>query len=66
MRDPKRIYKLLDKLAILWFEMGVDLRFGQLIMNIVPSGFDPFYIEDDVIIKLIERKIRELEDAKKD
>ena len=60
MRDPKRIRKFCSRLATAW-ELVPDLRFGQLLFNIFVQikndGKDPFYIEDDSMIKRIEQYI---------
>ena len=51
MRDPARIPFILRDLGKLWAETP-DLRLGQLIVNAV--GRDPFYIEDEKLVKAIE------------
>ena len=60
MRDPKRIRKFCNRLATAW-ELVTDLRFGQLLFNIFVQikneGKDPFYLEDDSMIKRIEQYI---------
>lgn len=60
MRDPKRIRKFCNRLATAW-ELVPDLRFGQLLFNIFVQikneGKDPFYLEDDSMIKRIEKYI---------
>lgn len=60
MRDPKRIRKFCNRLATAW-ELVPDLRFGQLLFNIFiqikNEGKDPFYLEDDSMIKRIEQYI---------
>lgn len=60
MRDPKRIRKFCNRLATAW-ELVPDLRFGQLLFNIFAQikneGKDPFYLEDDSMIKRIEQYI---------
>ena len=60
MRDPKRIRKFCSRLATAW-ELVPDLRFGQLLFNIFVQikneGKDPFYLEDDSMIKRIEQYI---------
>ena len=57
MRDPKRIRKFCNRLATVW-ELVPDLRFGQLLFNIFVQikneGKDPFYVEDNAMIKYIE------------
>lgn len=58
MRDPKRIDKFCQRLAICW-KMVPDLRFGQFMMNafgkMASEGKDPFFPEDDEVIKYIEK-----------
>lgn len=60
MRDSKRIRKFCNRLATAW-ELVPDLRFGQLLFNIFVQikneGKDPFYLEDDSMIKRIEQYI---------
>lgn len=60
MRNPKRIRKFCNRLATAW-ELVPDLRFGQLLFNIFVQikneGKDPFYLEDDSMIKRIEQYI---------
>ena len=60
MRDPKRIRKFCNRLATA-LELVPDLRFGQLLFNIFVQikneGKDPFYLEDDSMIKRIEQYI---------
>ena len=56
MRDPNRIAHLLVLLGRLW-KRNPDLRFAQII-EILKSKLgtdDMFYIEDDDLIKLLER-----------
>ena len=56
MRDPKRIASLLLTFAKLWYKFP-DLRFGQLVLNIVPARDGDnklFYMEDDEMLKRIE------------
>jgi len=54
VRDPKRIDRMLEKLAVLW-KQAPDLRLGQLICNVsAPSRADPFYVEDDWLERSIE------------
>lgn len=52
MRDPDRIYEFCNTLASVWSKYP-DMRFGQLIVNVL--GVDPFYIEDDKSLELIEK-----------
>ena len=54
MRDPARIEKVLSVIRNKWYERP-DLRLGQLIV-IANDNKDPFYMEDDILIK----KLKEL------
>ena len=56
MRDPNRIPKTLKAVEKLW-KGNPDWRLGQLIVNIARSaGYgDPFFIEDDRLVKEIRR-----------
>ena len=60
MRDANRIRRFCNRLATAW-ELVPDLRFGQLLFNIFVQikneGKDPFYLEDDSMIKRIEQYI---------
>jgi uncharacterized protein YihD (DUF1040 family) len=56
MRDPNRIAHLLVLLGRYW-KLNSDLRFAQII-EILKSKLgtdDMFYVEDDDLIKLLER-----------
>lgn len=56
MRDPKRIRKFCNRLAVAW-ERCPDWRFGQMICNIfseIAIERDPFFPEDDEMIEFIE------------
>lgn len=61
MRDPKRIDKFCARLAKAW-KMFPDQRFGQLMCNILGdmqmNGRDPFFPEEDEMIKYIEKWCR--------
>lgn len=52
MRNPNRIDPILRELAILW-KSQPDTRLGQLIVNLIKTHEDPFYIEDDVLMRRI-------------
>lgn len=60
MRDPKRIDEILNTVKKVW-EQYPDWRFGQLVVNVL--GVDPFYIEDDIILKAFQMNVKEEEDA---
>lgn len=53
-RDPKRINRILGKIATIW-HCSTDLRFGQL-FTVIRSGKidDPFHIEDDKFEKMCD------------
>jgi uncharacterized protein YihD (DUF1040 family) len=58
MRDPNRIAHLLVLLGKLW-KRNSDLRFSQIV-EILKSKLgtdDMFYVEDDDLIKLLERMV---------
>ena len=50
-RDSARIEIILNKLKEVW-QKSPDLRLGQLIINV--TGIDPYFIEDEKLIKMIE------------
>mgnify|MGYP006969643072 CR=1 FL=1 len=47
-REISRIEPMLDEFRKLW-EKYPDLRFGQLVCNIVPKN-QLFYVEDDIML----------------
>ena len=55
MRNKDRIRPFCERLAAAW-ELCPDLRFGQLISNAYASerDRDPFYVEDEKSIQMIE------------
>ena len=57
MRDKKRIRALCSRLADAW-EQFPDLRLVQLIGFAEMGGRDPYYMEDEELIGLIERIIK--------
>ena len=60
MRDPDRIPRILEKLRAYW-EANPDLRLCQIVSNLNPSGTpDPFYVEDDVIEKALDKESEEI------
>ena len=58
MRDPSRIAHLLVLLGRLW-KRNPDLRFAQIIELLKSELWtdDMFYVEDEDLIKLLERMI---------
>lgn len=59
MRDPRRIYLFVNKLALLWATQVPDWRFGQLIANVFRTismdGKDPFYLEENELLSYFEK-----------
>ena len=58
MRDPKRIWPFLSKLAELW-ELKPDYRFWQLLQSI-PLDRDPFFLEEDETEAILDKEIAEI------
>lgn len=58
MRDPKRIWPFLNKLAELW-ELKPDYRFWQLLQSI-PLDRDPFFLEEDETAAILDKEIAEI------
>jgi hypothetical protein len=56
VRNPKKIGEFCDRLKAVWATVP-DMRFGQLVAILQSAGGDLFYLEDDEILKLIEKKI---------
>lgn len=59
MRDANRLDDFYDRLKIVHKEKFSDLRFSQFMMSLFAniekvSGRDPFYMEEDEIIKYVE------------
>jgi uncharacterized protein YihD (DUF1040 family) len=57
MRDVNRIRPLMERLIAAW-ERHPDLRLGQIVSNASPNR-DSFNIEDEVLIRVIERQLAE-------
>lgn len=51
-REISRIEPMLDEFRKLW-EKYPDLRFGQLVCNIVPEN-QLFYVKDDIMLERIQ------------
>ena len=58
MRDPKRIWPFLSKLAELW-ELKPDYRFWQLLQSI-PLDRDPFFLEETETEAILDKEIAEI------
>ncbi len=61
MRDPKRIRPFLDKLAEGW-EKYPDLRFGQLVMDIVPDSDRLWNCEEDEFLNRLNSFVSNVEE----
>lgn len=57
MRDPKRIWPFLSKLAELW-ELKPDYRFWQLLQSITLDR-DPFFLEEAEAEAILDKEIAE-------
>ena len=62
MRNPERIRPLCERLADAWMKLP-DLRLGQLLVDSL-GGKDPFYIDDEDLIRMLERFVREARKGK--
>ena len=60
-RDPNRINSCLEILRRVW-NKNPDLRLGQIVCN-ASRDRDPFYIEDDLLMDLMEKVASLGEDA---
>lgn len=58
MRNPKRIWPFLSKLAELW-ELKPDYRFWQLLQSI-PLDRDPFFLEEDETEAILDKEISKI------
>ena len=62
MRDSSRIKPFMEKMAEIWEKNCPDWRFGQLMSNVLNSfDTDPFFIEEDDMIKRFEKFFEDLE-----
>jgi hypothetical protein len=57
MRNVTRIRPLMERLIAVW-ERHPDLRLGQIVSNASPER-DSFSIEDEALIRSIERQLGE-------
>lgn len=65
MRDPNRIFPMMNKIAALWQEKVPDWRFGQLMCNFFDTfRYDPFYTEDEEFLKKFENFLQSKENEK--
>lgn len=55
MRDPNRIYPMMERIAERWKTECPDWRFGQLIINFIRWYGDCFFVEDDRFEELFDR-----------
>lgn len=52
MRNPNRIFPMMNEVASLWMATFPDWRFSQLMMNFFAwLGHDPFYLEDKALLE---------------
>lgn len=60
MRDPARIDRVLALVRAYW-KRYPDLRLGQLVVNLAPSGQKggAFYYEDDSMEEALRRALRD-------
>jgi len=61
MRDPNRIEPMLTLIRKIWYR-SPDLRLTQLIMNALKMAEDPYYVEDETLIKALKEYIEMVED----
>ena len=61
MRNPERIRPFLDKIAEAW-EKYPDLRFGQLVMDIVPDSDRLWNCEEDEFLNRLESFVSNIEE----
>lgn len=65
MRNPERIEPIIACLRGIW-EQVPDWRFGQLLSNLLHAmyeegnGLDPFFMEDDRFVDLVNRICKRL------
>lgn len=67
MRDPNRIKKFCDDLALLW-EQVPDWRFGQFISNVLGAYVDEtkrdiFFPEDDEMMAFMKKYFEQSESS---
>lgn len=65
MRDPNRLDKFYDELKRIHKEHASDLRFGQLMSNVLgemaAGGRDPFFPEEDEMLTFFKKYFHESE-----
>lgn len=65
MRDPERIEPIIACLRGIWYQVP-DWRFGQLLSNLLHAMYeegnelDPFFMEDDRFMDLVNRICKRL------
>ena len=60
MRDVKRIRLFLESVAEVW-ETHPDLRFGQLVCNVITNETMRFYMEDDEMLEAFQAFAKKVE-----
>lgn len=64
MRRKDRIKPFMMKLADIWEKNVPDWRFGQLLVNVINTqSEDPFFFEEDKMLKLFEDFFKEDENV---
>ena len=61
MRDVNRIRPFLEAVAEVW-EKHPDLRFGQLVCDVVTNETMRFYMEDDEMLEAFQAFSKKAED----
>ena len=68
MRDKKRIKRILSLIEELWSQ-NYDMRFFQWLINYTTMvnyrEHDPWYYEDDELLKALEFRIKQVKKPKK-
>ena len=64
MRDPQRIKPMLSLIQEVW-EKAPDLRLSQLLMNALGINYDPYYIEDEDLLKALQEYNKALKNVRR-
>ena len=67
MRDQERIKPVLEALEEYW-NKNPDLRLGQIIVNMgrACGYYDPFFVEDDIMLEAIKYFTQDAEQTQED
>ena len=60
MRNPERLDVFYEELKRLHKEYLLDWRFGQFIFNLMAETGDPFFYEEDAMLKVIKKYIADV------